>query len=136
MASIPAEYQDLFEKRSFAFVATLLPDGSPHVTPTWVDFDGEHVLVNTIQNNRKDKNLRNDPRITLAIADPENPYRYLSVRGEVVERREEGAREHLDTLAERYTGEAKYPGPGGDQRVVLVIRADHVSGQSPPSRNS
>lgn len=136
MASIPAEYQDLFEKRSFAFVATLLPDGSPHVTPTWVDFDGEHVLVNTIQNNRKDKNIRNDPRITLAIADPENPYRYLSVRGEVVERREEGAREHLDTLAERYTGEAKYPGPGGEQRVVLVIRADDVSGQSPPSRDS
>lgn len=133
MASIPAEYQDLFEKRSFAFVATLLPDGSPHLTPTWVDFDGEHVLVNTIRNNRKDKNVRNDPRITLAIADPENPYRYLSVRGEVVERREEGAREHLDTLAERYTGEAKYPGPGGDQRVVLVIRADDVSGQSPPS---
>jgi PPOX class probable F420-dependent enzyme len=134
MASIPAEYQDLFEKRSFAFVATLLPDGSPHVTPTWVDFDGEHVLVNTIRNNRKDKNIRNDPRVTLAIADPENPYRYLSVRGEVVERREDGAREHLDTLAERYTGEAKYPGPGGDQRVVLVIRADDVSGQSPPSR--
>jgi PPOX class probable F420-dependent enzyme len=136
MASIPAEHHDLFEKRSFAFVATLLPDGSPHVTPTWVDFDDEHVLVNTIRNNRKDKNVRNDPRITLAIADPENPYRYLSVRGEVVERREEGAREHLDSLAERYTGEAKYPGPGGDQRVVLVIRADDVSGQSPPSRDS
>jgi PPOX class probable F420-dependent enzyme len=136
MESIPAEYQDLFEKRSFAFVATLLPDGSPHVTPTWVDFDGEHVLVNTIRNNRKDKNVRNDPRVTLAIADPENPYRYLSVRGEVVERREDGAREHLDTLAERYTGEAKYPGPGGDQRVVLVIRAEDVSGQSPPSRDN
>ena len=136
MVSIPAEYQDLFDKRSFAFVATLLPDGAPHVTPTWVDFDGEHVLVNTIRNNRKDKNVRNDPRITVAIADPENPYRYLSVRGEVVERREEGAREHLDTLAERYTGEAKYPGPDGGQRVVLVIRADDVTGQSPPSRDS
>lgn len=136
MEPIPSEYLDLFEKRSFAFVATLLPDGSPHVTPTWVDFDGEHVLVNTIRNNRKDKNIRTDPRITLAIADPENPYRYLSVRGEVVERREDGAREHLDGLAERYTGEATYPGPGGQQRVVLVIRADDVSGQSPPSRDS
>jgi len=136
MISIPADYQDLFEKRSFAFVATLLPDGAPHVTPTWVDFDGEHVLVNTIRNNRKDKNICNDPRITLTIADPENPYRYLSVRGEVVERREEGAREHLDALAERYTGEAKYPGPGGDNRIVLFIRADDVSGQSPPSRES
>ncbi len=136
MTSIPPEYRDLFEKRSFAFVATLLPDGAPHVTPTWIDFDGEHVLVNTVRNNRKDKNVRRDPRLTLAVADPENPYRYLSVRGEVVERREEGAREHLDTLAERYTGEARYSGPGDDQRVVLVIRVDDVSGQSPPSRGS
>ena len=135
MASIPAAYQDRFERRSFAFVATLLPDGSPHVTPTWVDFDGEYLLVNTVQNNRKDKNVRNDPRIALAIADPENPYRYLSVRGEVVERRAEGAREHLDTLAERYTGEANYAGPGGEDRVVFVIRADDISGQSPPSRD-
>jgi PPOX class probable F420-dependent enzyme len=135
MESIPPEYRDLFEKRSFAFVATLLPDGAPHVTPTWVEFDGEHVLVNTVRDNRKDRNVRKDPRITLAVADPENPYRYLSVRGEVVERREDGAREHLDRLAERYTGEAKYPGPSGQERVVLVVRPDDVSGQSPPSRN-
>jgi hypothetical protein len=94
------------------------------------------VLVNTVRDNRKDKNVRKDPRLTLAIADPENPYRYLSVRGEVIERREEGAREHLDRLAERYTGEANHPGPSGQQRVILVIRADKVSGQSPPSRSS
>ncbi|MFW6384856.1 MAG: pyridoxamine 5'-phosphate oxidase family protein [Halodesulfurarchaeum sp.] len=105
------------------------------MTPTWVDFDGEHVLVNTVRDNRKDKNVRTDPRITLAVADPKNPYRYLSVRGEVIERREDGAREHLDQLAERYTGQAKYSGPSGQQRVVLVIRPDEVSGQSPPSRN-
>ena len=134
MTELPAEYRDLFEKPSFAFVSTLLPDGSPHVTPTWVDFDGEHVLVNTVRDNRKDRNVRNDPRIALAIADPENPYRYLSVRGEVVERREEGARDHLDRLAERYTGEARYPGPSGQQRVILVIHPETVSGQSPPSR--
>lgn len=136
MTDIPAEYQDLFEKRSFAFVATLLPDGASHVTPTWVDFDGEHVLVNTVRDNRKDKNVQRDPRITLAIADPENPYRYLSVRGEVVERREEGAREHLDRLAERYTGQPRYPGPGDQHRVVLAVRPDAVSGQSPPPRGS
>ena len=134
MSEIPPEFRDLFEKRSFAFVATLLPDGAPHVTPTWVDFDGEHVLVNVVADSRKDRNVRKDPRITLAIADPENPYRYLSVRGEVVERREEGAREHLDELAERYTGEAEYPGPDGQDRVVLVVRPDAVNGQSPPSR--
>ncbi|WP_436925161.1 pyridoxamine 5'-phosphate oxidase family protein [Halosimplex amylolyticum] len=65
---MPAEYQDLFEKRSFAFVPTLLPDGSPHVAPRWVDSDGEHVLVNPIKNDRKDENVRNGPRVTLAIA--------------------------------------------------------------------
>ncbi len=135
MTELPSEYLDLFEKQSFAFVSTVLPDGAPHVTPTWVDYDGEHVLVNTVRDNRKDKNVRQDPRIALAIADPENPYRYLSVRGEVVERREEGAREHLDSLAERYTGQPNYPGPSGQERVILVVRPDRVSGQSPPSRD-
>jgi PPOX class probable F420-dependent enzyme len=135
MSTIPAEYRDLFEKRSFAFVATLLPDGSPHITPTWVDADGDRVLINTVIDNRKDRNVRADPRIALAIADPDNPYRYLSIRGEVVERREEGAREHLDSLAERYTGQPRYSGPG-DDRVVLVVQPDHVSGQSPPRRGS
>ncbi|MDY6764141.1 MAG: PPOX class F420-dependent oxidoreductase [Halobacteria archaeon] len=133
-ANIPGEYRDLFEKRSFAFVATLLPDGAPHVTPTWVDFDGEHVLINTVAGNRKDRNIQADPRVALAVADPENPYRYLSVQGEVVDRRTDDAREHLDRLAERYTGQARYPGPGGQDRVVLVIRPDRVSGQSPPAR--
>ncbi|MFC4359034.1 PPOX class F420-dependent oxidoreductase [Halobium salinum] len=135
MAVIPEEYRDLFEKRSFAFVATLLPDGSPHVTPTWVDFDGEHVLVNTVPDTRKDRNVRGDPRVALAVADPENPYRYVSVRGEVVEHRTDGAREHLDDLAERYTGRREYDGPGAEERVVLVIRPDNVVGQTPPSRS-
>jgi PPOX class probable F420-dependent enzyme len=132
--TVPSEYRDLFEKRSFAFVATLLPDGSPHVTPTWIDFDGDHLLVNTVRDNRKDRNVRRDPRVALAVADPENPYRYLAVRGEVVERREDGARDHLNELAERYTGRAEYAGPGGEKRVVLVVRPDDVTGQAPPSR--
>ena len=131
--AVPAEYHDLFASRSFAFVATLLPDGSPHVTPTWVDFDGENVLVNTVVDNRKDRNVQQDPRVALAIADPAHPYRYVAVRGEVVERREAGAADHIDALAERYLGEPRYPGPPGD-RVVHVIRPDHVTGQSPPSR--
>jgi hypothetical protein len=77
MPGIPADYADLFDKPSFAFVASLLSYGSPHVTPTWVDRDGDTVLVNTVQNNRKDRNVAADPRVSLAIADPENPYRYL-----------------------------------------------------------
>lgn len=134
MAVIPEEYRDLFTKPAFAFVATLMPDGSPHVTPTWVDFDGEHVLVNTVPGNRKSRNVEGDRRIALAVADPEDPYRYVSIRGAVVERREEGARDHLDELAERYTGRREYTGPGADDRVVLVIRPDNVVGQTPPSK--
>ncbi|WP_246989518.1 PPOX class F420-dependent oxidoreductase [Halorientalis marina] len=133
--SIPEEYSDLFESRSFAFVSTLLPDGAPHVTPTWVDRENDHVLVNTVLDNRKDRNVQHDPRVALAVVDPENPYRYLSVRGEVIERRTDGAREHLDRLAERYTGEPRYPGPSGQQRVVHVVRPDHVTGQAPPRRS-
>ncbi|MFB6311014.1 MAG: PPOX class F420-dependent oxidoreductase [Salinirussus sp.] len=133
MTALPDEYADLFDKPAFAFIATLLPDGSPHVTPTWVDRDGEYILVNTVLKNRKDKNVENDPRIALAIADPDNPYRYLAIRGEVIERRIDGARDHLDTISERYTGQPRYPGPGGD-RVIHVIRVDNASGQSPTGR--
>ncbi|WP_197428348.1 pyridoxamine 5'-phosphate oxidase family protein [Halapricum sp. CBA1109] len=74
------------------------------LTSSWVDFDGEHVLVNTVRDNRKDRNVRKDPRLALAIADPENPYRYLSIRGEVIERREDGARDYLDGLADATPG--------------------------------
>jgi PPOX class probable F420-dependent enzyme len=133
MVTIPEEYRDLFEKPSFAFVATLLPDGAPHVVPTWVGLDGDDLLVNTVRGSRKDRNLRKDPRIALAIADPENPHRYLAIRGEAIDIREEGARKQLDVMAERYTGDAKYPGPEGD-RVLITVRPDATSGQSPPPR--
>jgi PPOX class probable F420-dependent enzyme len=70
---IPEEYTDLFEKRAFAHLATLLPHGTPHVTPVWVDYDGEHLLVNTPQGTRKDRNMQEQPHVALSIQDPENP---------------------------------------------------------------
>lgn len=131
MVTIPEEYRDLFEKPSFAFVATLLPDGAPHVAPTWVGLDGDHLLVNAVRGSRKDRNLRKDSRIALAIADPENPYRYLAVRGEAIDICAEGTRERLEEMIERYTGETNYPGPEGD-RVLITVRPDDTSGQLPP----
>ena len=89
--SIPANFHDLFRKRAFADLATLMPDGSPQVTPVWCDYDGTHVLLNTAKGRQKDENIRRDPRITLCIPDPDNPYRYLEVRGRVVEITEKGA---------------------------------------------
>ncbi|USZ71378.1 PPOX class F420-dependent oxidoreductase [Natronosalvus halobius] len=129
MASIPTDFHDLFEKQTFAHVATLLPDGAPHVTPVWVgyDADADRLLVNTERDRRKTKNAENDSRIAISMTDPDNPYRMLSVTGEVDEVTTEGAREHIDELAQRYMGEDEYPNPIQSERVIISIRPEHVS---------
>lgn len=126
---IPADMLDLFEKRSFAHLATLMPDGTPHVTPVWVDHDGEHVLVNTPQGTRKDRNMRARPHVALSILDPDSPYRYLAVRGRVVASDAEGAWEHINRQSRRYTGE-DYPGPEGP-RHLHRIAVDWAYGGGP-----
>lgn len=129
MGSIPADVQDVFEKRTFAHIATVLPDGSPHSTPVWVDYDADadRLLVNTERGRRKEKNVRNDPRVAISMTDPDDPYRMLSVTGEVDEVTTEGAREHIDELSERYTGEDEYPNPIETERVIISIRPKKVS---------
>jgi PPOX class probable F420-dependent enzyme len=127
--TIPSAYLDLFEKRAFAVLATLMPDGSPQVTPVWCDFDGTHVLVNSARGRVKDRNMRRDPRVALVILDPDNPYRYLEVRGRVVEITEDGAEEHIDRLAQKYLGVERYPyRQPGEVRVLYKIRPERVSG--------
>ena len=85
------KYSDLFSKKAFANLGTLMKDGSPQVTPVWCDFDGKHIRVNSARGRVKDLNMRRDPRVSLAVVDPENPYRYLEIRGKVVEVTEKGA---------------------------------------------
>lgn len=133
MASIPVEYHDLFEKQTFAHVATLLPNGALHVTPVWVDYDADadRLLVNTERGRRKEKNARNDSRIAISMTDPDNPYRMLSVTGEVDEITTEGAREHIDEMAQRYMGEDEYPNPIQTERILISIKPDHVSAYEP-----
>jgi PPOX class probable F420-dependent enzyme len=92
------KYKDLFEKKAFANLSTLMPDGSPQVTPVWVDYDGTHILVNSAKGRVKDKNMRRDARVAVAISDPENPYRYIEVRGKVVEITESGADDHINRM--------------------------------------
>ena len=125
---IPDAFLDLFHKKSFAHLATLMPDGRPQVTPVWCDFDGTHVLINSVKGRQKDKNLRREPRVALSIQDPENPYRYLEVRGRVVSITEDGASVHIDRLAKRYMGVDKYPlGKPGEVRVIYKIDPQHVT---------
>jgi PPOX class probable F420-dependent enzyme len=126
--AIPDKYKDLFQKRAFASLGTLMPDGRPQVTPVWIDFDGDHVIFNSAKGRQKDRNVRRDPRVSLAIIDPENPYRYLEIRGRVVEITEEGASAHIDKMAKKYLGADKYPyGQPGEVRVVYKIKPEHTT---------
>ena len=102
-ANIPENFRDLFKKKAFAHVATMMNDGTPHVSPVWCEFDGNHILLNSAKDRVKDKNMRRNKHVALSIQDPENPYRYIGVRGEVVEINEKGADAHIDDLAKKYT---------------------------------
>ena len=127
-AQVPDAFRDLFQKKSFAHLATLMPDGRPQVTPVWCDFDGIHVLINSAKGRRKDQNMRRDPRVALSVQDPENPYRYLEVRGRVVRITEEGADAQIDRLAKRYMGVEKYPlRKPGEVRLIYSILPEVIS---------
>ena len=123
------KYEDLFDKKALASLATLMPNGEPQVTPVWCDFDGQNVLVNTAVGRVKDRNLQRDGRVSLAIIDPDNAYRYLEVRGKVIERTEAGADAHIDRMAKKYLGVDSYPyRRPGEVRVLYRIKPEHLSG--------
>jgi len=118
--AIPENFKDLFGKKAFAHLGTVMPDGSPQVTPVWCDFDGTHIRVNSAKGRVKDKNMRRDSRVALALQDPDNAYRYLQVRGKVVDISEMGADDHIDSLAKKYLGKDTYPFRKPDERRVTV----------------
>ena len=128
MATIPDQYKDLLEKKAFAHLGTLMKDGSPQVTPVWFDHDGTHIRINTAKGRWKDKNMRNRPQVALSILDPDNPYRYMQIRGKVVDVTENGADEHIDSLAKKYLGQDKYPfRQPGEARVIYKISVERVT---------
>ena len=128
---IPESYVELFHKKAFAHLATLMPDGQPQSTPVWVDYDGRYVLINTAEGRQKDRNLQRDRRVALSITDPDNPYRYIEVRGQVAERTRNGADQHIDKMAQKYLGKDKYPfRQSGEVRVLYKIEPQHVSKMS------
>ena len=123
MAAIPDAYLDLLgTKKSFAHIATIMKDGSPQVTPVWFDYAGGKIRVNTAKGRVKARTMRPGASVALSIQDPENPYRYLQIRGKVVSCTESGADAHIDSLAKKYLGQDKYPfRQPGEVRVVYTI---------------
>ena len=128
MVTIPTSHADLLTtKKAFAHVATLNPDGSPQVTPVWIDFDGTHVLVNTAKGRIKAKNFAREPRVALAVADPDNAYRYIGIQGRVVAMTEAGGDAHIDKMAKKYLGQDSYPGrTPGEVRLIVKISPEKV----------
>jgi PPOX class probable F420-dependent enzyme len=126
--TIPEKYQDLLEKPAFGNLGTLMKDGSPQVTPVWVDYDGKYVRVNSAKGRVKDKNMRRDPRVSISLQDPANPYRHLEIRGRVVEITEKGADDHINKLSKKYLGNPVYPGrQPGEVRVTYKIEPEKAS---------
>ncbi len=119
---------DLLRRPSTCYIATTMADGSPQLTQTWVDTDGEHVLINSVQGFLKVKNIERDPRVAVAVSDPDNPWRYFQVRGRVVDVTTDGAAEHIEKLSQKYLG-MPYPWFGGrDQvRVVIAIEPEKIT---------
>jgi PPOX class probable F420-dependent enzyme len=125
---LPDDLLGLLRQPSPCYLATSMADGSPQLTQTWVDTDGEHILINSVQGFQKIKNIERDPRVALNVSDPNNPFRYYAIRGRVLDITTDGAVEHIETLAQRYTG-APYAWYGGrDQiRLILTIQAERIS---------
>ena len=125
---LPEDLLTLLRQPAPCFIATVMPDGAPQLTETWVDTDGTHVLVNTVEGFQKDRNVTRDPRVALNVADPANVSRYFGVRGRVVGSTTEGGVEHIEALSQRYLG-GPYPWFGGrDQvRIILTIEVDKIN---------
>jgi PPOX class probable F420-dependent enzyme len=123
MVAIPEQYLDLLQqKKAFANLATVMPDGSPQVTPIWFDYTGGLVRVNSAKGRVKSRNMSEGARVAVAIVDPENPYRYIQIRGRVARVTEQGASEHIDSLSKKYLGKDKYPfGQPGEVRMTFEI---------------
>lgn len=127
---IPESFHDVFDKKTFAHLSTRLPDGSPHVTPVWVDYDATagELLVNTERGRRKERNVQRTPEVGMSMTDPDDPYRFLSVAGSVSDITTDGAIEHINELTQRYMDQEEYPQLGEEEgeRVILRIEPENV----------
>jgi PPOX class probable F420-dependent enzyme len=121
------KYPEFFKTKALAHLATLMPDGSPQVTPVWVDCEGALVVFNSALGRVKDKNVRRDPRVSLTILDPNDDFRYMEIRGRVVEITQEGADENINKLSLKYMGKAFYShGKAGEVRILYRVQPDRI----------
>ena len=126
------EVERLFKDKNFASFATTMSDGSPQVTPVWVDYDNGNILINTAEGRAKVKNVTKNPKVAISVTDGANPYTMVSVRGRIVEQTNRGADEHIDKMAKKYLGAEKYPFRApGEKRVLLKIKPESVHYMSP-----
>ena len=126
--SIPSGFRDLFEKKAFGQLATIMKDGTPQVTPVWCDFDGTYVRFSSALGRVKDKNIRRNPNVMITLQDPDNPYRYVAVKGRVEVITQDGADAHIDALAKKYLDKDKYPFRNpAEVRVIYKIKPERVS---------
>jgi PPOX class probable F420-dependent enzyme len=127
MTRLTDKQAQLLLDANFGSLAVLREDGAPEVTPVWVDWDGEYVLVNTLRARAKPSRVERDPRVEIAVTNRENPYQHVRISG-TAELVEEGAEEHIDKLSKKYIGEDPYPWRGrGDQRVILRFKPERVA---------
>jgi PPOX class probable F420-dependent enzyme len=127
MKNFSKEYLDLLkdETKAFLFLATIMPDGSPQVTPIWFNVDDETILINTNEGRIKDRNMKARPKVAFVIQDPKTPYRYVQIRGEIAEHTTQGADEHINQLSLKYDNEPwKYR--KGQKRIIYKIRPNHI----------
>ena len=130
MRTLESGILKLLEGKNFASFVTLLGNGSPHVAPTWIDHEGDTILINTAIGRLKEKNVRKDPRVALSIYDNENPYHMVAIRGKVTDLTTNGAEDHIDKLAKRYLGMDKYPRRSPDEKRILIkIKAEKIHHQ-------
>jgi PPOX class probable F420-dependent enzyme len=126
---LSAKAKALIDGKNFASVATLMPDGSPQVAPVWVDRDGDTIILNATRSRRRTENLKRDARVAVSIFDQSNPYSCVSIRGEAIQITEEGAEAHIDKMAMKYLGKARYPYDDRepkDHRVLIRVKAEYI----------
>jgi PPOX class probable F420-dependent enzyme len=121
--------RELIEGKNFAHVATIMPDGSPQVTPVWIDLEDDWILFNTAEGRIKPQNIRRDPRVAISIVDQERPYRAAFIRGRVVDITSVGGDAHIDKMAKKYLGVDSYPNRReGEVRLIVTVQPEHISG--------
>jgi PPOX class probable F420-dependent enzyme len=135
MNQITGPVAKLLDEKNFAFFATLMRDGSPQITPVWVDWekDTNTILINTAEGRLKHENISRDSRVAISVANHSNPYEMVTIRGKVIEQKLDGASDHADKLAKKYLGLDKYPYHSpSEKRVILKIKPEKIFHQQPP----